>query len=100
MSDNASYWLFTLPNFVLAAALYTLIGRYVLSLIFKPDSDAVLFKVFNQITNPILKSVRVVTPEMVPNGLVLVFSIFWLLLLRILLLVAALTFGFAPSIGG
>jgi uncharacterized protein YggT (Ycf19 family) len=100
MSDNASYWLFTLPNFFLAAALYTLIGRYVLSLIFKPDSDVVLFKVFNQITNPILRSVRAITPEMVPNGLVLVFSIFWLLLLRILLLVAALTFGFAPGLGG
>jgi uncharacterized protein YggT (Ycf19 family) len=100
MSDNASYWLFTMPNFILAAALYTLLGRYLLSLIFKPDSDKVIFRVFNQITDPILKTVRYITPAMVPNGLVMVFSIFWLLLLRVALLIVAIVLGFAPGIGG
>jgi uncharacterized protein YggT (Ycf19 family) len=100
MSDNASFWLFTIPNFALAAALYTIIGRYVLSLIFKPDSDKVIWRVFSQITDPVLKAVRGITPAMVPNGLVMVFSIFWLLLARIILLVAAIVFGFLPGLGG
>jgi uncharacterized protein YggT (Ycf19 family) len=100
MTDNASFWLFTIPNFILAAALYTIIGRYVLSLIFKPDSEAVIWRVFRQMTDPVLKAIRAITPAMVPNGLVMVFSIFWLLLARIVLLLAAVIFGFLPRLGG
>jgi uncharacterized protein YggT (Ycf19 family) len=100
MSDNASFWLFTIPNFALAAALYTLLGRYVLSLIFKPDSDTVIWRVFSQITNPVLNAVRIITPAMVPNGMVMLFSVFWLLLARVLLLMTAIIFGFVPKLGG
>ncbi|MFM9973971.1 MAG: hypothetical protein ACKVON_05270 [Beijerinckiaceae bacterium] len=100
MSDDASFWLFTIPNFALAAALYTLLGRYLLSLMFKPDSELVIWRVFCQITDPVLKAVRIVTPGMVPNGMVMLFSVFWLLLARILLLVAAIIFGFVPKLGG
>jgi uncharacterized protein YggT (Ycf19 family) len=95
-----SYWLYTIPNFILAAAMYTIMGRYLLSLVFKPDSEMVIWKVFTQLTNPILRFVRGLTPLVVPNGLVMVFSIFWIILLRIALLVAAVIFGFAPRFGG
>jgi uncharacterized protein YggT (Ycf19 family) len=95
-----SYWLYTIPNFILAAAMYTIMGRYLLSLVFKPDSEMVIWKVFTQITDPILHFVRGLTPLVVPNGLVMVFSIFWIILLRIALLVAAVIFGFAPRFGG
>ncbi len=99
MSD-LSYWLFTIPNFILAAAMYTLIGRYVLSLLFKPDSDKVIWRVFAQITDPILKFVRSLTPAIVPNGMVMIFSVFWLMLVRIALLIVAVIFGFSPKLGG
>jgi uncharacterized protein YggT (Ycf19 family) len=94
-----SYWLYTIPNFILAAAMYTIMGRYLLSLVFKPDSEMVIWKVFTQMTDPILGFVRGLTPRMVPNGLVMVFSIFWIVLLRIVLLVVAVVFGFAPRFG-
>jgi uncharacterized protein YggT (Ycf19 family) len=99
MSDNASFWLFTIPNFILAAALYTILGRYVLSLVFKPDSDKVIWRVFSQITDPVLNAVRVITPAMVPNGMVMLFSVFWLVMARILLLILAILFGFLPKLG-
>jgi uncharacterized protein YggT (Ycf19 family) len=99
MSDT-SYWLYTIPNFVLAAAMYTLVGRYVLSLLFKPDSDKVIWRVFAQITDPVLKFVRNLTPAIVPNGMVMIFSVFWLMLLRISLLIVAVIFGFSPKLGG
>jgi uncharacterized protein YggT (Ycf19 family) len=95
-----SYWFYTIPNFILAAAMYTIMGRYLLSLVFKPDSDMVIWKVFTQLTDPVLRFVRGLTPLVVPNGLVMVFSIFWIILLRIALLVAAVIFGFAPRFGG
>ncbi len=94
-----SYWLYTIPNFILAAAMYTVMGRYLLSLVFKPDSEMVIWKVFTQLTDPILRFVRGLTPAVVPNGLVMVFTIFWIILLRILLLIAAVVFGFAPRFG-
>jgi uncharacterized protein YggT (Ycf19 family) len=100
MTDGTGYWLYTIPNFILAAAMYTVMGRYLLSLVFKPDSQLVIWKVFQQITDPILKFVRGLTPLVVPNGLVMVFSIFWIVLLRIILLITAVVFGFAPRFGG
>ncbi|MGL4636862.1 MAG: hypothetical protein ACRCWF_12840 [Beijerinckiaceae bacterium] len=99
MSDPG-YWFFTIPNFILAAAMYTLMGRYILSLLFKPDSDKVIWRVFAQVTDPIIKCVRVLTPAIVPNGMVMIFSVFWLMLLRIALLIVAVMFGFSPKLGG
>jgi uncharacterized protein YggT (Ycf19 family) len=94
------YWLYTIPNFILAAAMYTIMGRYLLSLVFKPDSQMVIWRVFAQVTDPILNFVRGLTPQVVPAGLVMVFSIFWIVLLRVVLLIAAIVFGFAPRMGG
>jgi uncharacterized protein YggT (Ycf19 family) len=72
----------------------------VLSLVFKPDSDKVIWRVFSQITDPVLNAVRVITPAMVPNGMVMLFSVFWLVMARILLLILAILFGFLPKLGG
>jgi hypothetical protein len=99
MTDGPGYWIYMLVNFALAAAMYTLMGRYLLSLMFKPDSDRVIWRVFTQITNPVLALVRALTPAMVPDGVVMVFSIFWLIMARVLWLFVALIFGFAPKFG-
>ena len=99
MSEDAKYWLFHGPNLALAAALYTLLGRYILSLVFRRTSDLVIWRVFCQITDPILYSVRAITPLVVPNGLVMVFAIIWILLMRVLWLLAAALMGFLPNAG-
>ena len=100
MNEGASFWLFQIPNTILAAAMYTLIGRYILSLLFPHDSDKTIWRAFRGVTDPILKFVRIATPAVVPNGLVMVLAIFWMLVLRIVLLIAAILLGFAPKVGG
>jgi YggT family protein len=100
MSADVAFWLYNGPNMVLSILLYMLIGRYVLSLFFRNQSDLVIWRVFCQITDPVLHTVRAITPLMVPNGLVFVFSIFWLMILRMVLFLVALMYGFVPSIGG
>jgi YggT family protein len=100
MNEGASFWLFQIPNMILAAAMYTLIGRYILSLLFPHDSDKTIWRAFRGVTDPILKFVRIATPAVVPNGLVMVLAIFWMLVLRIVLLIAAILLGFAPKVGG
>ena len=100
MTPSAADWLYHGPNLVLAALLYTLLGRYILSLLFRPDSDKVIWRVFAQVTDPVLNAVRGVTPAIVPNGLVLIASIFWLVILRMVWLLIAAMYGFLPKVGG
>jgi uncharacterized protein YggT (Ycf19 family) len=100
MVDGWGYWLYFIPNFILAALMYTIMGRYVLSLLFKPDSDKVIWRVFAQVTDPFLRFIRILTPAVVPDGVVMLFSIFWCVLFRILLLVVAVMLGLSPITGG
>lgn len=98
MPEELKFWLFHGPNMLLAAALYTLIGRYILSLFFRAESNLVIWRVFCQLTNPLLHMARAVTPLIVPNGLVMVFAVIWTLILRILWLMIAAFNGFLPSV--
>ncbi len=100
MTLTAADWLYHGPNLVLAAMLYTLVGRFILSLLFKPDSDKVIWRVFAQVTDPVLHAVRAITPAVVPNGLVMIATIFWLIILRMLWLLIAAMYGFLPKVGG
>lgn len=93
------YWYFHVPNLLLAALIYTMIGRYVLELLFPNATDIVFIKVFRQITDPVLHLVRAVTPAVVPNGLTVVFAIIWLMGLRFFLLLTVLASGVRLTTG-
>jgi uncharacterized protein YggT (Ycf19 family) len=102
MSVNQTFfahWYFHVPNFLLAAAIYTLIGRYVLSLFFGATSDRVILRVFATVTDPILRAVASVTPRLVPPGLVLISALVWLLALRMALFLGFALAGFRFTVG-
>jgi uncharacterized protein YggT (Ycf19 family) len=95
------HWYFHIPNLVLAALIYTMIGAFILGLLFGKDSNAVIVRVFANITDPIARVVRTITPAIVPNGLVLVFSIVWLMALRMFWFITCIAwFGMRPSVMG
>ncbi|RXT55802.1 hypothetical protein B6S44_06800 [Bosea sp. Tri-44] len=100
MTDSVGFWVFHLPNLMLAALIYTLLGRYILSLFFPPESDKVIWRVFCQITDPILNLVRLVTPALVPMPLLNLFAIVWLFLLRFLLFYIVRMLGLLPAATG
>ena len=100
MDSTTGFWLFVAPNYVLAAAMYTLMGRYLLSLMFKPDSQMVIWRAFVGLTDPILKAVRHVTPAVVPHGLVMVLAIVWVIILRIVLFLLLLKIGVSAGVSG
>ena len=91
-----TYWYFHLPNLFLAALMYTLLGRLLLSPLFPPGSQAVVWRVFCQVTDPVLRAVGVITPRMVPPMLVLAFAVVWCLFLRMVLLIGLAGAGLAP----
>jgi YggT family protein len=99
MDASTAFWLYNGPNMVLSILLYTLIGRYILSLFFRKQSELVIWRVFCQVTDPILHAVQAITPRVVAPGLVMIFAVFWLLLLRILWLLLAVMYGFLPQVG-
>lgn len=90
------HWYFHVPNLVLAALIYTLIGRYILELFFAKRPDAVILKVFRQITDPVVRFVRAITPRIVPDGVVVVCAIVWLMALRMFLYLTIIAAGVKP----
>ena len=81
-----TYWYFHLPNFVLAALMYTLLGRALLGLIVQPDSSNYIWRFFCRITDPVVAVVALVTPKAAAPVVVWLFGVVWLFWLRVGLL--------------
>jgi uncharacterized protein YggT (Ycf19 family) len=83
MNPLIQYWYFHLPNFVLAAVMYTLLGRLALSFFVPPDWKNYIWRAFVTITDPVVKATRLITPQVLPHVVVLIFAVLWLMLLRL-----------------
>ena len=83
-----TYWYFHLPNFILAALMYTLLGRALLGLIVGPDSSNYIWRFFCRITDPVVALVAPVTPKAAAPVVVWLFGVVWLFWLRVALLYA------------
>lgn len=94
------HWYFHVPNLLMAAMIYSLIGRYVLELFFAKNPDAVILKVFRTVTDPVVRLIRLITPRIAPDGLVIVFTICWLMAGRMFWFLTCVAAGMRPSIGG
>jgi len=92
-------WYFHLPNFVLAALMYTLLGRVLLSLFVAPDSANYIWRFFCRITDPVVALIALVTPKASAALVVWLFGVVWLFWLRVLLLYAFLMMGALPRVG-
>lgn len=95
-----SYWYFHIPNFALAAVMYTMLGRLALGLVAPEDWNNYIWRAFKKITDPILTVVRFVTPRVLGKPVVMVFSVLWIMLIRIVYLAALMGVGLAPSVQG
>jgi YggT family protein len=92
-----AHWYFHIPNLILAALIYTLIGRYILSLFL--SNDKVIMRVFSSVTDPVVRAVGAITPRIVPHGVLLLFAIVWLFAARIALFLGLALMGFRPRLG-
>jgi hypothetical protein len=93
-----SYWYFHLPNFLLAALMYTLLGRILLSLFLDPSASNYIWRFFCRITDPVVAAVAAVTPKDAAAIVVWSFGFVWLFWLRVLLLYGFLLAGAAPRL--
>ncbi len=90
MIDQAFFddWYFHIPNYILAAVMYSLIGRFLLSFFFPAGSTNPIFRVFVWITELAVRVTRFLTPSVVPHMVILIFAVLWTMLLRFGLLIA------------
>src|SRR6266487_3296081 len=81
-----TYWYFHLPNFVLAALMYTLLGRALLALIVQPDTSNYIWRFFCRITDPVIAVFALITPKSTAPVVLWLFGVVWLFWLRVGLL--------------
>jgi len=81
-----SSWAYAIPNFILAALMYTLLGRAVLGLMVDHDSKNYIWRFFCRITDPVIAAIRPVTPLATTPVIMWLFGVVWLFWLRVLLL--------------
>ncbi|MBM3601931.1 MAG: YggT family protein [Alphaproteobacteria bacterium] len=90
-------WYFHLPNFALAAVMYTLLGRAMLGLIVEPNSQNYIWRFFCRITDPFVSMIALVTPKAVSPVVIWLFGVVWLFWLRVALLYLFLLLGLVPK---
>src|SRR5262245_52538790 len=73
-----THWYFHLPNFILAAVMYTLLGRAILGLVVDHDSQNYIWRFFCRITDPVIAAVAVVTPKAAAPVILWLFGFVWL----------------------
>jgi hypothetical protein len=100
LSSLAAYWYFHLPNFVLAALMYTMLGRVLLGLMVDADSPNYIWRFFCRVTDPVIAVVALVTPKITAPVLLWLFSFVWLFWLRVLFHYTLLLLNLAPRLGG
>jgi hypothetical protein len=91
-----TYWYYHLPNFILAALMYTLFGRALLALIVQPDSSNYIWRFFCRITDPVVALVAPVTPKAAAPVVIWLFGVVWLFWLRVVMIYLFVALGAAP----
>lgn len=91
-----TYWYYHVPNFILAAVMYTMLGRAFMALLVQSESKNYIWRAFCQITDPFLKIISPLTPKAVAPVVLWMFGFVWLFWLRVALLYGFLILGLVP----
>jgi hypothetical protein len=94
-----SSWIYLAPNFILAALMYTLLGRALLGLLVPPESPNYIWRFFCRVTDPVVAIVALVAPKAAVPVVIWLFGVVWLFWLRVGLLYLFLALGGAPQTG-
>lgn len=69
-------------DYVLGIVMWTLIGRGILDLFVAPKNEMVIAKVFRQVTNPLIRCFKKITPSFLLPVLVPIYVAWWFYMLR------------------
>lgn len=92
------YWYFNVPNYLLAALTYTMLGRVLLGFFVPENWDNYIWRAFLRITNPVVAFTRFVTPLVVAPIWLLFLGALWVHVARVLFTLIMLKLGLTPEI--
>lgn len=92
-------WQYTLPSAILTVAIYLMIARLVISLAFRADSANWIWRLTRAVSDPLVLVASFLTPRIVPQRLVSLLAIAWLVAARILLRFGFMLAATRPRIG-
>lgn len=95
-----AYWPFHLVNYVLAVVIYTLVGRFLLGLVIRPDSDNYIWRFFRRLTDPVLRVMNWLIPGYIAAGLRPLVAAFHLYVARVALFLVLYAQGMVPRLEG
>ncbi len=90
-------WLYLVPNFILAALMYTLVGRALLGLFVPPESPNYIWRFFVRVTDPFIALISPLTPKATVPVVMWLMGVVWLFWLRVGLLYLFL--ALSPKVG-
>ena len=91
-------WYFQVPNFILAALMYTLLGRVLLGFFVDPNSQNYIWRFFCRFTDPVIQAVAVVTPKGAAPVIIWLFAVVWLFWIRVGFYALFAAFGASPRL--
>jgi hypothetical protein len=97
-SSLLSHWYFHLPNFILAALMYTVLGRVILGLIIDQNSQNYIWRFFCRLTDPVVSAVAVVTPRAAAPVILWLFAFVWLFWIRVAFFALVAALGPSPRL--
>ena len=98
MLDFLRYIYFHIPNYVLAALMYTCFGVFLLDIFFRPGSSNPIYRAFHRIADPFFRLLAPVTPGFLPPFLIPLYAAFWTIFLRMLFYMLLFSLGLAPRL--
>jgi YggT family protein len=93
------YLHFHLPNYALSVLMYTLIGRFLLAFMVRPDSDNYIWRWFRRLTDWLVRWVAFITPSFVAPGWLPLAAVFWVMVARIAFFAVMFGLGQVPPAG-
>lgn len=93
------YWYFHIPNFVLAALVYTLLGRFALGLFVPENWDNYIWRAFKRLTDPVVAVATIAAPAIVHHRVILLFTVLWLTAARAAYALILAGAGLLPTAG-
>lgn len=98
MSYLAQHWYYFVPTYLLAALMWTLLGRFVLGLFVPEDWPNYIWQFFRRTTDPVLALVARITPRFMVEGLMPLVAVFWVAVARILFHLVMYRLGLTPPV--
>jgi hypothetical protein len=97
---SPAVWLFHIPNYLLSAVVYSLMGRFLLAFLVPPNSTNYIYRWFRLLTDPFVRATAWITPSFIAPSYLPVCAMFWIMVARVVFFGVMYQAGLVPRLPG